>query len=130
VRAAKPGERIHVRAGRYIEVVRIDKSLELAGESADATIIQGKTGLFEEVFALVLVEANITLRNLSISMPYVGLGSRNSFAVAIASKGGLIEKCDISMARQGKARGTIAVQSALFIAPRLAFTKVVGTDCG
>ncbi|MBV9790152.1 MAG: right-handed parallel beta-helix repeat-containing protein [Chloroflexi bacterium] len=89
IKAAKPGDRILVRAGLYQEGFIIDKPLEIIGDGEPGEVVIQTGGqhvvLFEAIMGRV---ANLTLRQIG--------GGSSWFAVAITQGRLEVEGCDIS----------------------------------
>ena len=105
VEAATPGERILIRRGRYHENVKVAKQLEILGESKETTIVEGKTGFFDQAACFMITAKGVVVRGLSLEYSSVGLLS--SIGSAVWANGGevAVEDCDITTTRQGGASG-------------------------
>jgi parallel beta-helix repeat protein len=89
VAAAKPGDRILVRPGRYLEGVVIDKPIELLGDGRASDVVVEAEGRDAVLFKTTMGRvANMTLRQ-------TGRGGEH-YGVAIAQGRLDLEDCDIS----------------------------------
>src|SRR5215469_8593468 len=101
INAASPGDRIEIAAGSYIESLRIDRNLTLAGAgiSTIAGACDGQTNLLGGPAITVLTGITVTLTNVTVK------GSTASFGGGISSAGVLFvsdsEVCENSTFNQG-----------------------------
>jgi parallel beta-helix repeat protein len=88
IAAAKPGDRIIVRRGRYSEGLLIDKPLEIIGEGDPLDVLIEASGC-----AVILFKGNMGIvRNLALRQS----GEGKSFAVDIQKGRLVLEDCDIT----------------------------------
>jgi hypothetical protein len=93
VDAAAPGDTVRVLAGTYVEQVRITKSLTLAGDGMDATVIRAPASLRrndQKQTSIVDVSdgASVSMSRLTVAGPGTGTCKKGALNSGVRVRGG------------------------------------------